>query len=606
MAPSIRARLWLFFAAVFLPGALLSTWLIAQSYRNVRRPMERQLGDTTRAYALALEAELRERISLVRSLTVSSALVTGDFAAFRERTAPLITRPGEWLVIADEQGRILSSSGTEGPLDWMQLPRTPDMERTLARGEAYVSNLIVAERPPRHRFFLAVGVSVDPEHRRLLGFVMTAEALAGSLLKHGLAHPGVLAVTDRENTVVVRSRQSDEFVGRRASTNVQQATQTASQGVIESVTLDGQPSIAAFQVLPAVGWTVIVAGHRAELYEPAKRMLVIVLAVTVGIAGLVLGIALRVSRDAVAIAEQLVVDTQAVARGAEVQPRATGVRESDLVSHALADTSRELAARQAALTQAHDAAVAASRAKDDFLAALSHELRTPLNPVLLLASEAAQDPAHSPAVREIFATIEKNVLQEARLIDDLLDVTRIVAGKLSLQCAPVQLDQLVQEAVERVRPRARAKQIELRLCLAAAGVRIEADSLRLHQILENVLGNAVKFTPQAGVVRVTTRIEPDQQMVAVEVVDTGLGMSPAEVRRIFGRFAQGDHAHRGGHSPYGGLGLGLSIARSLVELHGGQIEAASEGVGRGSTFTVWLPLQRSSAVVTAENRVAAV
>jgi signal transduction histidine kinase len=191
----------------------------------------------------------------------------------------------------------------------------------------------------------------------------------------------------------------------------------------------------------------------------------------------------------------------------------------------------------------------------------------------------------------MFAGIEKNVMQEARLIDDLLDLTRIASGKLSLQLQTLEFDAAVNEAVDSLQSRAAEKKIELRRRLAAGDARVRGDGVRLHQVLANILGNAVKFTPERGIIMVTTRLNHAQNLASVEIADSGIGMTAEEVARIFERFAQGDHAREASRSRYGGLGLGLAIARSLAELHGGGIAATSAGVGRGSVFTIWLPLE---------------
>jgi PAS domain S-box-containing protein len=242
------------------------------------------------------------------------------------------------------------------------------------------------------------------------------------------------------------------------------------------------------------------------------------------------------------------------------------------------------------LERARDEALAASRAKDDFLAALSHELRTPLNPVLLLASEAAEDLSLPPAVRGDFATIRKNVELEARLIDDLLDLTRITRGKLPLDMQPHDLHVILRDAMATVQAEAERKSIAIHLRLNAADSMVLGDAVRLQQIFWNVLKNAVKFTPERGTVVVNTRVATDTGDLTVEVVDTGIGMTPSELERIFDAFSQGDHAGGGGSHRFGGVGLGLAISRMLVELHHGSIRADSAGRNCGATFSIELPL----------------
>lgn len=246
---------------------------------------------------------------------------------------------------------------------------------------------------------------------------------------------------------------------------------------------------------------------------------------------------------------------------------------------------------EAALRESEARLAAASRAKDNFLAALSHELRTPLNPVLLLASEAAEDAKLAGEVRSQFALIRKSIELEARLIDDLLDMTRITRGKLLLDLRVQDAHAILRDALVTVRAELEQKRITLALDLGAGQPCVMADAVRLQQVFWNVLQNAVKFTPPGGSIAIRTRNSGDAAAarLSVCVADTGIGMTPAEIARTFDAFSQGDHADAGGSHQFGGVGLGLAISRMLVELHGGTISAASEGRGRGSAFEIELP-----------------
>ena len=231
---------------------------------------------------------------------------------------------------------------------------------------------------------------------------------------------------------------------------------------------------------------------------------------------------------------------------------------------------------------------AASVAKDNFIAALSHELRTPLNPVLLIASEAAADTSLAPEVRNDFDVIAKNVRLEARLIDDLLDVTRITHGKMSIDLQIVDVDEVLKEALAKVQGELSANQIRLGLKFEAEHHTVRGDASRLQQVFWNVLKNAAKFTPQGGEVDVSTAVADDKLVVTVR--DNGIGMTPEELGRVFAPFEQGDHASDGQSGSFSGLGLGLSIALTLIERHQGTIEASSPGRNLGATFTIKLPL----------------
>ena len=240
-------------------------------------------------------------------------------------------------------------------------------------------------------------------------------------------------------------------------------------------------------------------------------------------------------------------------------------------------------------------AEAASALKDQFLMTVSHELRTPLTAIYgwsrMLAEGAVSDRQKESALR----TIERNALAQTRLIDDLLDVSRIMGGKLRLDVRPVNVETVVQNAVDTVKPAADAKAIRIRTVVDRGAAWIAGDRERLQQIVWNLLSNAVKFTPHGGSVDVA--VVPSDGEVEIAVTDTGAGISPEFLPHVFERFRQED---AGTTRRYGGLGLGLAIVRNLVELHGGSVAASSEGVGRGATFTVRLPAPATEALAAAE------
>ena len=225
-------------------------------------------------------------------------------------------------------------------------------------------------------------------------------------------------------------------------------------------------------------------------------------------------------------------------------------------------------------------AVEALRTKETFLAALSHELRTPLNPALLVATDGAANPEFSDAACRAFATIAQQISYEARLIDDLLDITRSSRGVLRLERQATDLHRVLRRAIVTVQSEFAAKRLELRTDLAATRSWAEGDESRLHQVFCNLLQNSAKFTPPGGFVAVHTR-DVDGR-IEITVTDNGRGMTPAELARCFTRFAQGEHQ-------LGGLGLGLAIAQAIVELHGGTLGASSPGRDQGATLRLELP-----------------
>ena len=242
-----------------------------------------------------------------------------------------------------------------------------------------------------------------------------------------------------------------------------------------------------------------------------------------------------------------------------------------------------LRARLACEEEARARAEQASRARDEFLATLSHELRTPLTAIMGWAHLLRTGNLDEPSRARALETIERNAHLEAQLTADILDVARIITGKLRLQVQRVEPAKVVEAALEAVRQEAQNKGIALHPSVEGAPPPVAADPDRLQQVVANLLTNAIKFTPAGGEVRV--RVAPVADGVEIAVRDTGEGIAPEVLPHVFERFRQGGARARN----KGGLGIGLAIVQHIVELHGGRVSATSEGPGRGSTFTVTLP-----------------
>ena len=239
----------------------------------------------------------------------------------------------------------------------------------------------------------------------------------------------------------------------------------------------------------------------------------------------------------------------------------------------------------------------ANRFKDEFLSTVSHELRTPLNAIngwALMLRAGRLDAAQSARALE---TIVRSAKSQNQLIGDLLDVSRIISGKMRLDIAPLKLDSVIESAVETVRPAVEAKGIHLSALLDPAAEAVSGDAERLQQVVCNLLSNAVKFAPNGG--RVEVRLERADSHVEIVVADNGQGIKPEFLPYVFERFRQED---AGTNRQQGGLGLGLAIVRHIVEMHGGTARVASEGLGKGATFTVALPIASARTVAPAESR----
>ncbi|HYE59207.1 MAG TPA: PAS domain S-box protein, partial [Rhodothermales bacterium] len=276
------------------------------------------------------------------------------------------------------------------------------------------------------------------------------------------------------------------------------------------------------------------------------------------------------------------------------------VEDIDARKRAEAEREQLLAREKALRAKAEEA----NRLKDEFLATVSHELRTPLTAILGWAQMLESTPLDSDTARQGLGVIRRNADQQKQIVEDILDVSRAITGKLKLELGPVEVGSLVQAALDAVGPSAKAKGIRLRSAFDPVAV-VRGDGNRLRQVVWNLLSNAVKFTPAGGEVRVSVERLP--ACARIEVSDTGQGISPEFLPHVFDRFRQADGSTTRAH---GGLGLGLAIVRHLVELHGGTARAYSAGEGRGATFTVELPLpveaEQAAGAAGAEGRAGAV
>jgi len=275
---------------------------------------------------------------------------------------------------------------------------------------------------------------------------------------------------------------------------------------------------------------------------------------------------------------------------------AIGIAVGVIVSRRLRRDMDDLAAYYAALLRTADEqsrqAETANRVKDEFLATLSHELRTPLNSILgwahLLASGKLDPTQNTRAIK----AIERGGLAQSRLIEDLLDLSRIVAGKLQLTMRPTVVQSLIEAAIDSLRPATEAKGITIVVSLDPSIGPISADPDRMQQIVWNLMSNAIKFTPSHG--RVEVRLERHGHDMCLIVQDNGIGFNPEIAKHLFERFRQGDSSST---REYGGLGLGLGIVRHLAELHGGTVDASSGGENTGSMFRVQLPIRAVDAPI---------
>jgi len=581
----LRTHLILLTLATVVPVVLFAIGLIAYQMRLERSSLERGMRDTARALALALDRDVNDIKTGVESLAASRYLDgRGDLPHFYEEATTVSKGYGAWAVLSDPSGRqLLNTSRPLGAELPMPTPSSLEMMRAVAAGRtAFVSNVFVGTVSRQPAVILAVPVIRDGQVRYILDFPFPPTQFTRLLEQARLSHGWIAMITDRDGGVVARVPDSGAFVGHKEGAPWRQVTARSDEGFTKGDVLKGPSVYAAYRRSNETGWVVGVAAPVTLVDSGIRRSLLalssggaLLLAVAFGFAYV---LAKRIATPIVALADSLKGEPTTAWPPAE-----SHVTEVEDLRRALQDA--RLAGHRAELAHAaRQEAEAANRAKDDFLAVLSHELRTPLNATfgwVRLLRSGRLGAAESARALEV---IERNVSQQGRLISDLLDASRIVFGRLDLSPQSVDFPALVAGVVESVRPGAEAKSIILKSDLDGDAGPVNGDPDRLRQIVENILGNAIKFTPPNGAVNVQLVRDIDARLM---VSDTGPGIDAELLPHIFERFKQSDSTSTRVHT---GLGLGLAIVRHLVELHGGTITADSPGEDQGATFTVVLPL----------------
>jgi len=581
----LRTHLIVLTLATVVPAVLFAVGLIVYHTRLERSSLERGMRDTARALALALDRDVSDIKTGVETLA-GSRYLNGpvDLAHFYEEAATVSKGFGGWAVLSDPTGRqILNTSRPLGSALPIPTMASLEMMRSVADGrKIFVSNVFIGTVSRQPAVIIAAPVIRDGQVRYILDFPLPPTQFTKLLQEASLSRGWIAVITDRDGGVVARVPDATAFVGRKENAAWTTETARGDEGFLKGDMLRGSSVYAAYSRSKETGWVVGVAAPIRLVDAGIRRSMLalsaggaLLLAIACGLA-FVLG--KRIAAPIVALADSLKAET-----AAPLPEAPSRVSEVEDLRRALED------ARAAALRaeQAHAArreAEAANRAKDDFLAVLSHELRTPLNATFGWVRMLRSGRLDGAAADHALEVIERSVSQQSRLISDLLDASRIVFGRLELSMQPVDFPVLVAGVVESIRPTAEIRGIGLKWEIDPDAGPVHGDPDRLRQVVENILGNAIKFTPPSGAVTVELVHDIDARLV---VRDTGRGIDAELLPHIFDRFKQSDSASTREHS---GLGLGLAIVRHLVELHGGRVRAESDGAGQGATFTVVLPI----------------
>jgi signal transduction histidine kinase/ActR/RegA family two-component response regulator len=601
----LSVYLVLLVASVAAPLIVAGGFLLQALITGERRTFEQGLRDTANVLVLALDREVRDAVNTLHALASSPSLERGDLAAFHEVARRALATQPTWIAVtvADPSGQLLMN--TRVPFGTpLALTADPASLEEAVRRRSPVVGPVVQGRVVSE-FLVPVRVPVHGEGgiRYVVSVGLTPDGITG-LLATQPPRTRQLLVFDQDRRIIARHGFPDQHVGEPVGPLLRTWSGREADDWIRGASPEGAVSYVMLRRSALSGWTVALAVSGGEVDAGGKRLLWLyglgglgVLALSLVGAGFV---AARVRR-AVALLET---STRALGDGQPPIPLTRGPRELRHVATGIVRAGETIRARERAQTrllqqneallsvarEARADAEEANRAKDEFLAVLSHELRTPLSAILGWALLLRRKgPAERWLVQGV-ETIERNARLQAELIDDLVDVSRIIAGKLTLELRSVELAPVIEAAIEGIRLTAEAKDVTLERELDPTIGPVEGDPARLQQVVSNLLANAVKFTPAGGQVRLV--LSGRARMAELVVTDTGEGIDPEVLPHIFDRFRQGG---TGSTRRYGGLGLGLAIVRYLVSAHGGDVEATSAGVGRGAAFTVRLPLGASEA-----------
>lgn len=592
----LRTRFLVPVLVASLPLALFAAALVFLLWQyQLTRVRESNL-ENARVLAIAVSAEIESTRVHLQHLAMSPLLVTGSLAAFRKHCQQANTIRTDWrhMVLIDSMGnRVFRTAGAE------------NTERTRIIDQPHIRAVFATHRPVLSDLFtnpegdvlvsMVVPVIQGGEMVYALGAALKFDWFDALLKSHVRGASG--GVLDGHFRYISRRMDASRYRGHYPEESLLNKVREMPEGRAETHTFEGALVDSVWVNVPGTSWKVAVGYPTPSLASLFGKRIALVGMLGVLVLLSALGIAVHTSRRlqrAIGLAAQRAAE---VSDGKHVVMPHTNTIELDLLGDALCSASAKIrqteSERDQLLTREQDArAVAeqANRAKDEFLAMLGHELRNPIgaisNSARLLESPSLTPDRHRFA-REV---IVRQTAHLNRLIDDLLDVGRVVSGKVRLQLEAVDLCASVESAVTNLT--AAGKGANHRFRFVCSPVTAKADRARLEQIIANLVANAVNYSPAGTEITIATREDAGQAVLSVS--DHGYGLAKDQLDRVFELFYQG----RGGVQRSGGLGIGLTIVKRIVELHGGSVHAESGGLSRGSTFTVRLPMPNDDACIS--------
>lgn len=592
----IRTYLVLMAVAILLPVVVFSTVALQMLRDGERDAALRGLQETARATALTVDQELASSVTALELLARSPDLESGDLQAFYKQATLLNKRTSSWTVLLDKNAQqLLNTARPFG--EALPSPRdTASVQEVMTTQNSLASDLMVDQATQKLVTVMYVPVPAHGGTRYVLAQVFAIEFFNDTVFQSNTPSNWVIAIIGRDGRFIARNLNAQEWVSKPAKADLMQAARIQEHGLVRHATLEGIDSYDAFTRSAISGWTIGVAAPVNNIEATAGH------AVAIASLGLLLAIGCALVMAAF-LGRRLVraiaaATDAATAMGQGIKPELTqsNVLELDQLQTALMQAGVILDLAQASNAQAEDErerllqeaykarlrAEAESTAKDQFLAMLGHELRNPLAAIGGAIALSERQGHASAAAAEARAIIQRQSGHLSHLIDDLLDVSRMVGGKITLKPQPVDLEHKTRSCLESLRATGHTAGYELKV--TTEPVWVNADPTRLEQMVNNLLVNAFKFTPPGGLVEVA--VSACAQEAVLTVKDSGMGIAPELLPHVFEMFVQGNASL---DRAQGGLGIGLALVRQLASLHGGTVSAGSAGAGQGSTFVVRLP-----------------
>ncbi|HEY5798857.1 MAG TPA: ATP-binding protein, partial [Burkholderiaceae bacterium] len=593
----LRTHYLLLIGAILLPVVLFSGLSLKLLLDAQRSAAIARIAESARATALVIDADVGRAQAVLRTLSGSYALARNDLAAFREEAIRANAGDGAWIILYDESGQQLVNTRRE---PGEALPKRPDPEvlAALLRTRQGVVSGIRWGVALNNRF-VAVEQPIVTASGRKFGLLQaySPSYFSKAFSERQLPATWLVGVFDRDGIIIARSHNADKFVGKKAKPEILQALAAAPHGLLRHTTSDGRDVYDIFTHAPLAGWSVVIGAPVDEIDALVWRGMLLTGA------GLVLAfaamsvLAAYTGRWLIGYMRRAGDAAQALGRGeAPALPR-SHIREINEFSLALSGAHGRLLDEQASRAaaeaerndllvrerQARAVAEEQNAAKDQFLAMLGHELRNPLSAIT--GAVAVLDDTRTSASAALRARdiVRRQSAHLRTLVNDLLDVHRTLMGKTTLVQETVAFERTVADCVDARLASGRANGCTFALDLAPACVL--GDATRLAQIIDNLLDNAVKYSPAGTAIAVS--LHADGGKATLQVRDEGQGIAPELLPRIFDVFVQGEQSLQ---RLQGGLGIGLTLVRRLVEMHGGSVAIASAGAGLGTTVTVVLPL----------------